>query len=88
MFDKHPTSILRDDALFQEALLARKDGDRAAACDATRLLVKVTGESRFATCARELCPDVAPPEKAPACRGYVKDLIEGKKDPEPSGSGS
>jgi tetratricopeptide (TPR) repeat protein len=72
VFTDHPTSILRDDALWAEARLARTDGDARATCDLTRLLVKEIPESRYVACVRALCPDAEP---APGTRRECGDYI-------------
>lgn len=79
LVDKFPTSTLRDDALFQEALLAKRAGDEGETCDAARKLVRDFPESRYAGCSDRLCSNVAPSSKAPRCRGYVEEQITGKK---------
>lgn len=58
VFDEHPTSLLRDDALFQEALVANAQGDRAGTCAALALLVRELPASRFTRCASELCAEL------------------------------
>src|SRR5262249_10557047 len=47
LYENHPTSTLRDDALFQEARLAQADGDRAVACELGRILVTQFPDSKF-----------------------------------------
>lgn len=83
LYDKFPTSILRGDALFSDAILARKEKDDAGACTIARRLVRDLPDSRYSACSRELCADVAPPEKALPCRAYLRARIDGK--PAPSG---
>lgn len=73
------TSTLRDDALFQEALLAKRAGDSGDTCDAASLLARDFPESRYAGCADRLCGTVQPSAKAPKCRRYVEEQITGKK---------
>lgn len=58
VFIAFPSSTLRDDALWQEALLARKS-DRTAACAPLSVLVQQLSDSRYAPCAHELCPHLA-----------------------------
>lgn len=77
VYSEHTTSILRDDALWSEALLARKDRDEEATCGVMRTLVKEFPESRYAGCSELLCPSVKAPEKALACRNYIKEAIDG-----------
>ena len=75
------TSTLRDDALFQEALLAKRAGDGASTCATAALLARDFPESRFAGCTDRLCADVKPPSAAPTCRAYVEEQITGQKRP-------
>ena len=76
--ERHKTSVLRDDALFAEALVARAQGDKEGACEPMRTLVRELAESVFAGCAREVCADLEPSKKAPACREYLKARIDGR----------
>jgi tetratricopeptide (TPR) repeat protein len=76
LYDSFTTSILRDDALWAEAQVASKQGDRAGSCDAVTLLVKKLPDSRYAPCAKLLCddaPEVDPPRE---CRPYVERELE------------
>jgi tetratricopeptide (TPR) repeat protein len=77
LYTAHTTSPLRDDALWSEAMLARKSGDERGVCSVASDLVKDFPESRFSACASLLCPSVKPPEKAIACRGYLKTQLGG-----------
>jgi tetratricopeptide (TPR) repeat protein len=77
VYAEHPTSVLRDDALWQEALVARALGDQAGTCAPLGLLVEHLPDSRFAPCAQRLCSslvggdrrdcrtDVREPDRAP-----------------------
>jgi tetratricopeptide (TPR) repeat protein len=56
VYAEHTTSLLRDDALWQEALLALGTGDRAGACAALTLLARDLPDSRYAPCVRRICP--------------------------------
>jgi len=58
VYDSHKTSILRDDALWEEAKLAHADGDRAAACSLLATLAKDFRASRYIACAPSLCPTI------------------------------
>jgi tetratricopeptide (TPR) repeat protein len=85
VFTDHPTSILRDDALWAEALLARDAGDGAAACRAMSLLVDDLPESRYVRCSRLLCATTKVPEAkadAPAsrreCPTYLAEQAAGR----------
>ncbi len=68
------TSLLRDDALFEEAALFREDHDEATACARLATLVHDFPDSRYVACATATCPSLRRPEKskAPAtCPTYV-----------------
>lgn len=68
------TSPLRDDALWREAELWRKDGDTGTACDRLATLADDFPDSRYVPCATERCPSIKRPakSKAPAtCRPYI-----------------
>lgn len=70
VWQNHPKSTLADDALFQEALLAREAGDEAGVCAVAEVLVEKLPESRFAPCAHLLCGRVA--ESPRPCHDYIK----------------
>lgn len=77
------TSVLRDDALWNEARLFREDGDAKGACAALDELVSSFPDSRYVPCATSQCPGVTRPKasRAPAtCRGYLS------RAPEPAAS--
>ncbi|MGC4092106.1 MAG: tetratricopeptide repeat protein [Polyangiaceae bacterium] len=74
VWNDHPTSRLRDDALFEEALTALASGDASAACAPAKLLTANEHESRFAGCASELCPGLK--QAAADCRPYIRTRIE------------
>ena len=71
LWERHPKSRLVDDALFQEALLAHRAGDRAGACDPLRIIVSQLSESRYVPCAHQLC-DSLPKTPGRDCRGYIE----------------
>ena len=75
VFTDHPKSLLRDDALWEVALLSRRMGDRTATCDALETLVKELPDSRFAPCAGELCPQLRKQDTR-ACRAYIRRHLE------------
>ncbi len=76
LFDNHTTSLMRDNALWQEALLAKQDGDTEGACDAVKLLARKLPESRYAPCAPLVCPSAPKPEKDAKCRDYIARQLE------------
>ncbi|MBI5536789.1 MAG: hypothetical protein HY898_28975 [Deltaproteobacteria bacterium] len=71
LYAEFTTSQLRDDALWQEALLAKEDGEQDATCDAVRVLVSKLPDSRYAPCARSLCPSAPLLDKPRPCHAYV-----------------
>jgi tetratricopeptide (TPR) repeat protein len=75
VFSEHDTSPLRDDALWNEALLAARAGDRTATCQALGLLLGELSESRYAACAPALCPTLAAPKGA-RCRAYIQRQLD------------
>ena len=70
VFVSYPTSILRDDALWQEALLARVASEQHA-CEPLQLLVGQLPESRYAACAHEMCTKIAP-LAGRSCAAYIE----------------
>jgi TolA-binding protein len=71
VWQRHPKSRLVDDALFQEALLAHRAGDRAGACAPLRIIVNELPDSRYVPCAHQLC-DSLPKTPQRDCRGYIE----------------
>jgi TolA-binding protein len=83
VFVEYPSSTLRDDALWQEALLARRSSDTEA-CAPLALLVTALPDSRYAPCAREICPSLRL-SGARECRDYIRrELDSGNPKPEPT----
>lgn len=69
VWDEHPTSLLKDDALWQAARLERELGRQDRACDLMETLVEGSPDSRFARCANALCPTQKPARGE--CHEYV-----------------
>ena len=86
LYTDHPTSTLRDDALWAEAQLAREDGDEGEACDLVERLRKDFSDSRYTRCAHLVCDAVRPAPNDKPCAGYIERETSGRKDEEPSGS--
>lgn len=85
LYTQHPTSTLRDDALWAEALLARADGDASAACSLVTTLRKEFADSRFARCAHVVCDSVKPATNERPCAHYIERRARGESveaDPE------
>ncbi|MEI9939681.1 MAG: tetratricopeptide repeat protein [Pseudomonadota bacterium] len=70
VFVDYPTSTLRDDALWQEALLARHSAEPQA-CEPLLLLVKQIPDSRYTPCAHEICAKIAPVAQR-ECAAYIE----------------
>jgi TolA-binding protein len=69
VWKSHPTSRLRDDALWEAALIAAREGWRAQACADLEELARGEPLSRYVPCAGHLCPSHPPPD---SCRGYIE----------------
>ena len=88
VWENHPTSLLKDDALWNEALLARGEGDRHAACASVALLADEAPDSRYVPCGKLLC-DRAAVDSRRACRAYIERAVRaqlagpGKTTPSP-----
>ena len=79
VFLDYPTSTLRDDALWQEALLARHSGE-SAACAPLRLLVEQLPDSRYAPCAHEICSQLTPIARR-ECAAYIEREVHPEPKP-------
>jgi len=73
VFVDYPTSTLRDDSLWQEALLARRVSE-ALACEPLLLLVEQLPDSRYAPCAHEMCAKIAPVTRRD-CAAYIERAL-------------
>jgi threonine aldolase len=71
LYTDFKTSILRDDALWLEAQIARTQGDNKTACSLIRTLQKEFPKSRFSGCSDKVCAEVPPLKEAPSCRSYI-----------------
>jgi tetratricopeptide (TPR) repeat protein len=74
LYTDFKTSTLRDDALWREAELYRKDGDTAKMCDRLDTLVSDFPDSRYVPCAIEKCPSIKRSSKSKApktCHSYL-----------------
>lgn len=76
VFDEHQTSLLRDDALWQEALIGWTSGKATASCDALRRLVSELPDSRYVPCAPLLCDQL--PNSERSCRPYIRRDVEAR----------
>ncbi len=74
MFERHPTSILADDAMWQAALLAKREGDATETCSLARALPTRFPGSRYNKCVREICPSAV--EGNRPCPPYILDQIK------------
>jgi tetratricopeptide (TPR) repeat protein len=71
---EHGRSLKCDDALWAEAKLARADGDAADACRVAAEITRSHPDSRYAPCARLLCPTA--PEGKRACADYIRRELD------------
>ena len=78
VFVDYPSSTLRDDALWQEALLAHQAGDTAA-CAPLATLVQHLPDSRYAPCAHEICPTLAMIPRR-ECAAYIERELRGPSE--------
>ncbi len=91
VYTSHPTSVLRDDALWAEAVLARADGDEREACALVNTLRKEFADSRFARCGQLVCAAVKPGANERPCANYIERQVRGEavgQDPEVDREGS
>lgn len=77
LYERHATTINRDDALWNAALLARLDRDADATCKLARRLVSELPESRYASCAHAICEAV--PRGKRECADYIMREVRGEK---------
>lgn len=74
VYTEFTTSTFRDDALWREAELWRKDGDTSTSCSRLSTLASDFPDSRYVPCAMAICPSItrASKSKAPAtCHPYL-----------------
>jgi outer membrane protein assembly factor BamD (BamD/ComL family) len=74
VYSEFTTSVMRDDALWREAELWRKDGDEKTACSRLETLTDDFPDSRYVPCASLRCPSIkrSAKSKAPAtCHEYL-----------------
>jgi tetratricopeptide (TPR) repeat protein len=79
LWDDHPSSLLRDDALWQAALLEHARGDRDSVCRSLEALKKGRPESRYLSCGPLLCPAF---EVRGECRAYIRRTLNASRGPE------
>lgn len=74
LYSEFTTSTMRDDALWREAELWRKDGDASTACDRLATLASDFPDSRYVPCAALRCASIKRPSKSKApttCHAYL-----------------
>jgi tetratricopeptide (TPR) repeat protein len=69
VLDRHPTSRVADDALFEIARLEAGRDRTADACDAARAILARKPESKFVRCVHHVCPSA--PEGSRPCSSDV-----------------
>lgn len=75
VYRDHPTSLMRDDALWQEAVTAYRSGDPNGACDPLEILVNELPDSRYTACAGLLCDRLARTNGRRSCRPYIQRTL-------------
>lgn len=83
LYTDHTTSTMRDDALWREAELWRKDGDTSTACDRLATLASDFPDSRYVPCTSVRCPSVKRPAKSKAPATCHEYLMREKSPPTP-----
>ena len=76
------TSTQRDDALWREAELWRKDGDARSSCKRLATLVADFPDSRYVPCTSLKCPDIkrpSPSRAPPTCHAYLLEETMGSE---------
>ncbi len=76
LYALHPSTINRDDAVWNEARLALEDKDEKTVCALMKRMLEEFPESRYARCAHELCPTA--PRGKRACADYIVRQIKGE----------
>jgi TolA-binding protein len=69
------SSVMRDDALYEEATLFQEEGNAPAACERLRTLTHDFPDSRYVPCATTQCSSIERPAQSRApkdCRDYIK----------------
>ncbi|MCK6589638.1 MAG: hypothetical protein L6Q76_18875, partial [Polyangiaceae bacterium] len=78
LYTGHLTSTLRDDAMWAEAVMLYEDKSQDEACAVVKRLVNELPDSRYARCAKAVCPTA--PEGKRACADYILRELRGEKD--------
>lgn len=74
LYSDFKTSTMRDDALWREAELWQKDGEKDTACSRLSTLVNDFPDSRYVPCVVERCASIKRPSKSKApktCHPYL-----------------
>ncbi len=87
LFTDFSTSTSRDNALWEEAELAKQMGDMKGACDAAHLLIKTLPDSRYVACVRLVCPSAPVPATDRECPEYALRHVGSSDDAESSPDG-
>lgn len=87
LYVEHTTSVLRDDALWAEAQLAREDGDQGEACSLVAKLGREFPQSRFVACGPLVCEKATVPKGLRPCAGYIERQMHGEHGDKTEGEG-
>lgn len=74
--ETHTTSILCDDALWQEALASYRLGEPIEACEATQRLIERYPQSRYRGCLSALCATRRGGPVESSCPDYLRSQLE------------
>ena len=85
-YEQHATSILADDALFDEAVLTHQAGDTDGACALSDKLTERYPDSRYRLCLRAICSSAPVGERA--CPDYIRARVEGRDDADRDAGGA
>ncbi len=74
--ERHPSSILGDDAMWQEGLASVRLREPAEACRTAERLRDRYPHTRYLSCLPMLCPGFSAPKDARECPGYLRVQLD------------
>ncbi|MBN4059264.1 hypothetical protein JYT22_01270 [Endomicrobium sp. AH-315-J14] len=75
VYERHTTSILADDALWEEMLLTRAAGDPEESCELAERMIETFPDSRYQRCLESLCPNLQLAESKRGCPPYLQQQL-------------
>ena len=79
IYTEFTTSLKRDDALWEESKISRKQNDASSSCATLSTLVNHFADSRYVSCATAICSDISRPSKSKSpkeCPNYIAKSFE------------